>query len=667
MRGFIAKRIKRGLVWLLIVGILISAGGCGWEELLNEILPDYVTVNLDNAALLSETDETGAQVCTFELRAMVTNNFTADVKSLEVCLSVPDTVKVTDAGEKAVAEKVDLVKGDSKNYSWTVKIPKTYENQNIDYSIKASSTGIKSIEAYGSIFVRGKSTTDNRLNDPSDMWKFKNFSSKPVHLTQEDYNALIVGLNNSSVKLLQDMIADGAGGYCYGFAVSSILSKVGALKPSDIGSSWQTIHDIPKNHTAQSLLAYYWITQVFTCIQNEKAAFAQKSAVDRIRILEEETKKVESGAPPVLVCYQLVQDGKEGGHAVVAYAQESGKFKKRNKDYTTRILIYDSNFPERNEDAFIYYNAQTGEWDVPYWPKVTELSMVLADINVMNVKDLMDNRKSANSYLTVKNSENFTITDTAGTVLATVNGTSVDGSNEIVAYRMDGRDDEIVVAIPNSAGEKGVVVRASGDAAYQVLMRCDDYYMTADAGSGNSVALDPNGTVKINGAASDFRISVTADEGHYSSAWHTVEITGKAGDDPQLALSADGYLVSGAHLQKLQVYAEGKTTAGKLKMRTVDGSVLVTQDGEKLCVKSDGDSDGRYETVLGVGRKTKPTDPLSGTAAFRWWLIPVILGGAVALAGLGFLAIRLFGGRRTRKPMRKSGKSGNHSEDEWWM
>lgn len=294
---------KRVISIVLLISMIISL--CSCTNLFQQIFSDYVTINLDNGKLLSESDN-NEQICTYRIDATVTNNYSNELKKAKVILSAPTNVDVTKEGDKATIEGVNLSVGESIDYSWIVKIPMTFEDQNIDYSVTVDSDDIKPITAYASVFVKGKNKNDNRLDFSKDTWNFRNFSSTPVCLTQKDYNAFIVGLDNKSVSIINDKIKNGAGGYCYGFATSSILTKMGELKASEIDESKSFIKEISKNNDSKSLLAYYWMTQFFTCIIDEETEFSSKDSTEKIRILEEKSKEVENGGSPVLVCYELV-------------------------------------------------------------------------------------------------------------------------------------------------------------------------------------------------------------------------------------------------------------------------------------------------------------------------------------------------------------------------
>lgn len=639
--------------------ILFLASLCGCTNLIQQILPDYITINLENGKLLSESDN-NEQICTYQIDATVTNNYSIDLATATVSLNVPTNVDVTKEGDKATIEGVHLLIGTSADYSWIVKIPMTFENQNIDYSVTVDSEGIEPITAYASVFVKGKNTNDNRLDFSTDTWNFKNFKSKPVCLTQEDYDALLVGLDNTSVSIINDKIKNGSGGYCYGFAVSSILAKMGELNTSDIDESVSSIHQISKNEESKSLLAYCWMTQFFTCIQDEISEFSSKDDTEKIRILEEKSKEVENGGSPILLCYELVEGGKEGAHAVVAYAQEEGEFRKRGVSYNSRILVYDSNKPEWSEDACIYYNSGTGDWDVPYWDRVTDLILALSDVNVINVKNIMDSRASANSYLTVKDTEDISIIDEFGNVIATVKGTTVYGNDKIAALRSDGIENEITVSIPKEFGEN-ITVKSNGQGNFEASICYDNYYMKAFTDPGTSVSFHPDGFVKINGNAADFKINVTANEGYYSTDWYTLQMTGKSAVNPQISICDDGYLIGGSDLKGLQIYADNGKTAEELKIKSSDTTVLLTQADSNLCAKTDHDSDGTFETILVVGRNAKVKNPLNSTTSFPWWVIGIIIGTVGTVTGIVFLVKKLVDDKQI-----KNMNSKNYNANNWW-
>lgn len=657
------KRISRALIMFLGISIIVSV--CGCSRLLQQVFADYITINLDNGILLSES-ENNEQVCTYQIDATVTNNYSIDLSRATVVLSIPANAEVSSEGDKSTIEGVNLTLGESVSYSWIVKIPKTYENQNIEYNVTVSSENTEPIIAYASVFVKGKNENDNRLSFARDTWRFKNFKSKPVCLTQDDYDAFLVGLDNASIGFINDIIKGGSKGYCYGFAASTILVKMDALEVEDIDSTKSILHDVKSGKKSKSVLAYYWLTQYFTGVIDERADFNQKSLSERISIIEEKAKAVLSGGSPFIFSFYTKPNG-EGGHAVVAYAQENGQFNKGGRMFDSRILIYDSNYPKWDEDSCLYYNSGTSEWYIPNYPESSDITRALSDINIMNIKNLEDNRKSANTYLNIKGGDEFSVHSGDGLLSAVISGTNVEGNNEgITAMRMDSNDDILIVTIPKNDIEDIYTIQSNDNNALDISVKYDSYYMSAASTSNNPITFNPNGSVSIENEVSDFEISIVANNRCYSTDWYNVSIKGENGQNPQLSVCDEGYLISGDSFNNLEVYVDNGNSAEILNIQSSDNTVLLTQTGENLCAKVDDDSDGTFEQVLGVGKSIEPRDPLSDASSFKWWIIPIIVGGVILIVVAAIILRKLLGGKSTgHRSVNKKNKK-NSSDEEWW-
>lgn len=641
-----------GSVVIFAVIIVITFSSCNF---LKSLLPNYVTINLDNGVLLSES-ENNEQICKYRIDASISNNYNVKIDNLEIKLIVPNNVTITNEGaESNIKESFEI--NESKNYSWIVKTPKTTVDQNVEYSVTADSKETERVESFATIFVKGINKNDNRLNFTTDTWKFKNFSTPfSIPLTQADYDALLVGLDNASIAAFKEKIGQGQGGYCYGFASSSILTKMGLLDVSDIDSSKTVLHDVDDNDNSKSVIAYYYLTQFFSNIIQDKVEFIEKNDTEKINIIEQKAMQVESGDSPFILSF-YTKPNSEGGHAVVAYSHESGVFIKNNHTYDSRILIYDSNYPTWNEDSCLYYNTGTTEWYIPNYPDSSQITRALSDLNTINTKNLEDNRKSASSYISCKGNEQITIYE-GDSLLAKVNGTIVTENDNVVAFRDDGNDDYVTIVVPYKDSNNDLIIKpTNSDESLDLSIKYNDYFISASSTSQDSIAFSSNGSAKISGDTDDFRLSITGNEGHFSTKWCTCDVSGKKGTDPQIQLVKDGYLITGKELNNLEVYAENKDSAQKVELSSIDGDVLITQDKESLCAKADNDNDGKYESIIKTGTETPVRNPLSNGENFNWWIIIII--AIIIILGVGvFILIKyLFS---IRKP-----KQSNN--DEWWM
>ena len=676
--------LKKSIFLLLLTFIIVSLSGCGklLGDLLNQIRPDYVTINLANAKLLSESIN-NEQICTYQIDANITNNYTSDLRDLSIKLNINSSATINDQGEKSSLSK-NLSIGESVDYRWIVEIPKSNEDQTIEYSVSASSSEIKTVQAYATAYVRGRNKKDNRLDFNTDTWKFKNFSTKGdlgafwggdgikgdrLPLTQDDYNALLAGLDNSSIEYLNQVIQEGTEGLCYGFAATSILVKMGVLNVDDISeeTSQLSLHELSFDDlSVKSALSYYWLTQGFPSIMEERAQFREKNTEEQLRTIKEKAQAVEEGDSPFIfsIAYYNGEED-QNGHAMVGYSFENGKFSKNNTTYDSRVLIYDSNYPKWTEDSCLYFNEGTDDWYIPNYKKHNVITRALSDVNIMNEKNIEDNRKTAYSYLTTKDNGQISIYNDDNTLLSKIHGLDASGGGCISMPVDDGKGASFVIAIPKSDSIESYIIESDNGKDLDLKITYDNYYMSAKAGKEGAVKFDSNGVVGIDGNASDFEIQLTANEGYYSTDWHTIQIDGKNGKNPQIAIDDKGYLISGDELKKLKVYAKNGETAEELNIKSVDGTVLLTQEGDNLCAKIDSDSDGTYETTIEKGKDTELVSPISNSSSFNWWILAIILGAIIIIAGIVALCIMLFGGKKSSTKVKKNKNNGN-SDDEWW-
>lgn len=635
MKNMLLKMSKKSVAILMALIMMMSLmlTGCDVEQLLQDLATDFVQVDIVNSdgTLLSES-ENNKQIYTYQIDANVTNAYALDLLNAVITLNVPDNVEISkDGDDKRIKERKIAVE-EMMSYSWIVKIPMTYNDQNIEYSVSVVSDVSSKVEAFGLLWVDGKNQNDNRLDFDVDTWKFSNYGQQPIPLSQEDYDALIVGLNNTSRDNLKDIIRDNSsGGYCYGMAATSILTKMGRLTVSNIDSSAQNLHMLSKTDKAKSVIGYYWITQLFGRVQDEKTEFNRNSTAEKLALIEEKAKAVENGGNPFIFSFYTQPNGK-GGHAVVGYSHENGSFKWNGTKYDSRILIYDSNYPKWDKKSCLYYNKGTSQWYIPNYPNSSEITRALSDLNIMDLKNIETNAKSVNSYVTARGNEQLNIYATDGTLLGTVDGVTTEGGNEIVAFRNDGSDDSLMIAIPKKTTEEGYIFESSSDnLELDLSINYENFYLSASGKNQESIVFNPNGNVGINGTTTDFNIQITANEGYYSTDWYQLSVSGDSGTNPKIEIADEGYILSGEELTDITVYAENAETANKLNLKTAETAVFITQEGENLCVKSDEDKDGQYETILATGTTTTPNDPTSGGSGFN-------LGSGVNFGG-GFGAL----------------------------
>ena len=503
-----------------------------------------------------------------------------------ISLDIPKKIKCTKEGNKQTISKKLFLSDSTNTYEWIVKAPVLKKDQNIEYSVSVVSDLTSKVKATELLWIDGKNKNDNRLNFKKDTWSFDNYKEIPIPLLESDYNALLVGLNADTKKFLKDVIKENAGGYCYGMAATAVLTKTERLNVSKIDPSANSLHSITKTDKAKSVIGYYWITQLFENVQDEKVNFNKNTISKKLTIIENKAKKVEQGGNPFILSF-YTQPNNTGGHAVVGYAHENGLFEWNDTIYDSRILIYDSNYPEFNEKSCLYYKSDTNKWYIPNYPNSSNITRALSNLNIMDLKNIETNSKAVNSYIMARGNEQLNIYSSNGSLLSSVDGATA-SNNKVVAFRNDGSDETLVIAIPEKKIEKAYTIESASDnSELNLSVKYDNCYLVAQSQEQNSITFNPKGKVALNGVVENFNIEITTNSQHTPLEWETVSVRAKKGTNPTMNIVSDGYVLTGNELSKISVYAESENSANKLSFKTDKNKVLITQTDAKLCVKSD--------------------------------------------------------------------------------
>lgn len=620
MKKIFLKASKKVIALLIALVMLLSLmlTGCSVEDLLQELATDYIRISV-NHELLTESYK-NEPLYTYQINAVVSNNYITDLSDATVALNIPDGVEIID-GKAKIKEKISCGEESEYYYTWKVTIEPTIEDRNLDYSVSVSSQLITTISTFESIFVQGRNENNNGLDFSVDTWNFQNYTVKPIPITQEDYDALFLDLNNTERETIKDHIKNGAGGQCYGMAITTILAKSNRLDLNSLQENAANLHSVSKNEASQSTIAYYYLTQFLNPAKDKITQYVTMGKDQKLKELIDLSTKVESGGTPVLLCFYL---NGGGGHAVVAFGCENCKESYGGTTFNNRILIYDNNLP--NNFEYLYYN-DNGDWEILYKDDNDELQkpydtsslgFITATMELIDISNIEQNRKSVYSYITSRNNENIEI-NSNGTTWR-INGTDTNGAENIVAYYdIDAADNSnLNIAVKKDTTEASYTVKSQDENNdLDISINYDNYYISAKADGDDNINLSPSGSVDIKGETTDFNLSITANEGYAPLTWSTITIDAKSGTNPKLEVTDNGYIFSGEDLNKVNVYAENATTANELTLSTKETTVFLSQDGDKLCVKTDEDKDGEYETILVTGTAVDPHDPTSGGSGFN--------------------------------------------------
>ncbi|MDO5805534.1 MAG: leucine-rich repeat protein [Eubacteriales bacterium] len=508
-----------------------------------------------------------------------------------------------------------------------------------------------------------------------DAWGFTNSTStfgdakEGYYITQADYDRLVSLLPNterediltavetkkiplSNVKIQQcesTYNIDGKtlvhmkwGGSCHGMSVWACLTKDGVRKIAELGSAAENLHSVAFSPKVESAINYYHMQQ---CLQNTVLATNRFKSLPQNEQLKQLENQV-SDNQVVLVsfnwCTKFDKDGKpkknsSAAHTVVGYGVESGTWNKtvndRTDTYTHRILIYDCNRGEYDEEYDLYYN-DSGLWCIPAYNIRSAsneingmgdngcLNLVSNDKKVLNAVDYAPNSTEPNTgyapvVLATSSDNTYSVNwgsgsaDIDGIIASNVSGT--ERVNVIMEANVteDGTSEECRASavLPNA---KEYTIKSSEDGmSYQ--LKNENYLTVAASEKSGTMKIQADGGAKIDTQeAGDYYISMTANEGYYELPWSTVEVAGEDCKQISADMTDEGIVVSGDNLKDITIIGKKDEQTKEVTVSTDKSDVLISSDNGDISVKQDSDGDGKYETdIVKPNPEPKPTTPVT--------------------------------------------------------
>lgn len=508
-----------------------------------------------------------------------------------------------------------------------------------------------------------------------DAWGFTNSTStfgdakEGYYITQADYDRLVSLLPNterediltavetkkiplSNVKIQQcesTYNIDGKtlmhmkwGGSCHGMSVWACLTKDGVRKIAELGSAAENLHSVAFSPKVESAINYYHMQQ---CLQNTILATNRFKSLPQNEQLKQLENQV-SDNQVVLVsfnwCTKFDKDGKpkknsSAAHTVVGYGVESGTWNKtvndRTDTYTHRILIYDCNRGEYDEEYDLYYN-DSGLWCIPAYNIRSAsneingmgdngcLNLVSNDKKVLNAVDYAPNSTEPNTgyapvVLATSSDNTYSVNwgsgsaDIDGIIASNVSGT--ERVNVIMEANVteDGTSEECRASavLPNA---KEYTIKSSEDGmSYQ--LKNENYLTVAASEKSGTMKIQADGGAKIDTQeAGDYYISMTANEGYHELPWSTVEVAGEDCKQISADMTNEGIVVSGDNLKDITIIGKKDEQTQEVTVSTDKSDVLISSDNGDISVKQDSDGDGKYETdIVKPNPEPKPTTPVT--------------------------------------------------------
>lgn len=442
-----------------------------------------------------------------------------------------------------------------------------------------------------------------------DNWAFINTGSNfdsTYHISEEYLDILKSKADNTDYVALKRYSESTWEGSCYGMAVSSILASNDIINAGDYKKGADFIHEITEpTEDVKSLINYYHVIQRSKKIKSLRGRYYYK--------LDEKTKVdmllecLEDGSP-TLVCSRDNED--RGGHAVVAYGVEHGKFKRDGKTYNCKVLIYNVNDNVYTDDSNLYVDSDKGTWSFSK-DRCSEgggnLGLVTDDLSILNYLGLYGKTSDISAdenvaFLEPATDNTFKIskaTEKNG-VWTKVKNTTDNMPDDIKTFpTYEGEEDNTSVTYSLGDIKSSYILDNSKAEAFDYSLTYNNSMLTANASSASKAMFAPSNSVSISGNVTDYELGIVLNDELTINDWFGISVGGKKADDATLRKTKDGFIFKASDMSDISVEAYNKDISANLTFSTTYPEVLLYEkDINTIGVAVDKDKNGTFETTL---------------------------------------------------------------------
>ncbi len=450
------------------------------------------------------------------------------------------------------------------------------------------------------------------FTEGSNNWCFANSKAnfgKNYYISKDYQKKLLDGLSRTECEDVLDILSGEFGGSCYGMACTSILSCYDILNSTDYQENAHFLHDIdaPPSKEVQSLINYYFALQVTDEVQQYiTQALYDQTEEEKIQQLLEQ---LEDDSPVLLTFYR----GFGGGHAVVAYGVEQGKFFIDSKSYDTKILIYDNNVIDFTDDACMYINTSKNTWTIPCYldansDKGGRIGLTTDNLQIINYHGYLGDSKISlpQEYIPILSSKAISSDFSLRRIILkdnswSINSATDDEIKQFSSFTSKNTPADMKFAVKGN--QEGCVMQLKHPEKIDMSMRYANDRIQTNFEHADEIVFDPSGYVEISGKTSDYTLNLISNDGYAPTDWYKMNASGKA-SEVTFYKTSDGYIMKADNLENVSLSAKSDNSSPSLTFSTEYSEVLIYEiDKNTIGVAVDTDENGSYETTIA---KTEP-------------------------------------------------------------
>ncbi|MFR2203730.1 MAG: VWA domain-containing protein [Christensenellaceae bacterium] len=577
----------------------------------------------------------------YEIEATITNNSNStDLTNVFVLLDKGDDAEIISGEELQKADT--LAAAGEATFYWLIELDTSDYTDGGAYpvAVYAGSDQTATSSSQYSIAIEAKNGNSNELDFSTDVWNFNNYGDKSSHFdTMEDLDkgAFLAEQTPSGRETgIEYLKSNGKGGHCFGMSLTTILSKMNIFDVTDYSDA-SCLREAEKAEV-RSILCYYSSLQATDgfCSDRQKymlraynvhddgtyepksEAEYSRGVADQLKILAKRADAVKSGGTPVLLSFEQ-RNGDGFGHAVVAYATESGSWKKKGEYYNRRILIYDCNAKNWNDNYCLYFNEGTAEWIIPAYniafindeeivgtgnrDEDAALLQACNDLSILNIKNYDSDRYNYLAELRTQNETEMRLKNSSSQYIIMGKSGSVTGDTGLATYHDaeagSGESGTLHIILPDENDDYTLSTLSGKAEDLDFYVKDEDLFMSVDADTAAGSEFSIQRAISLLGNESGYEIKI-ADDDIAEGEFNTFTVSGENTGDTTVELTEDGVLITGDDLSDITMSGSDGDVEAEVTFDTDRDSVLVVpnEDNSELIVMVDNDNDDVYETVI---------------------------------------------------------------------
>lgn len=428
-------------------------------------------------------------------------------------------------------------------------------------------------------------------------WNFGNYTDgSREDLSDSLYQELIDKASAIERRRIDKFLNGGiSGGVCFGMSSTAVLAADGRLSADSLQKAADYLCEVEKEN-GRPIIAFYAATQQFGSIAAERL----KLSIEGFKLLEQTyilpksvESKMQDGA--VLLDFNAPFDK---AHAMVGIRVEYGTWQVGNRTYNARIVTYDCNYPEGNEDSYVYFDKDTREWDVPNYP-FTSLRLCLT---AQELEELLSNKGISEDvhFLTSGECQDYSIVLNGETI--SIDSQTLDQERGIVAMLdsgyVAGAAQNMTLAFRDPVSTITVLPNESSK-ANEFAMNFDEFSADVKSDGVSQIVYSAAGSVEVLNSTGDCSVTLARNEKSANFPWFFTTIAGSNVGDIVVTENSDGVKIEAEDLSDITVTVSDFESEKGIAFSTEDSSVqIVTDNTGAPVVMLDKDGDGNYESNL---------------------------------------------------------------------